>query len=92
MSAARSWRLDRSTPGSRATETADRLRHGGGAYLRLRHDGMPSFHEGLHVPPAAGGAALGLGHSCFRYVTPANSGGHDAHASAQGVFTGGERG
>ena len=44
---------------ARATETTDRLRDDGGAYLRLWHDGMRFFHEGLHARLLAGGAAEG---------------------------------
>lgn len=46
-----------STKYARATETTDRLRDGGGAYLRLWHDGMRFFHRGLHERLIAGGAA-----------------------------------
>ena len=42
---------------SRATETTDRLRDDGGAYLRLWHDGLRYFHTGLHARLMAGGAA-----------------------------------
>src|SRR5665648_211982 len=42
---------------SRATETTDRLRDDGGAYLRLWHDRMRYFHKGLHARLMAGGAA-----------------------------------
>jgi hypothetical protein len=42
---------------ARATETTDRLRDDGGAYLRLWHEGMRYFHKGLHARLVAGGAA-----------------------------------
>ena len=42
---------------ARATETTDRLRDDGGAYLRLWHDGMRYFHKGLHARLLASGAA-----------------------------------
>ncbi len=42
---------------ARATETTDRLRDDGGAYLRLWHDRMRYFHKGLHARLLAGGAA-----------------------------------
>jgi len=42
---------------ARATETTDRLRDDGGAYLRLWHDGMRYFHKALHARLVAGGAA-----------------------------------
>jgi len=42
---------------ARATETTDRLRDDGGAYLRLWHEGMHYHHKGLHTRLVAGGAA-----------------------------------
>ena len=42
---------------ARATETTDRLRDDGGAYLRLWDDRMRYFHKGLHARLLAGGAA-----------------------------------
>jgi hypothetical protein len=42
---------------SRATETTERLRDDGGAYLRLWHDKMRYYHAGLHERLVAGGAA-----------------------------------
>ena len=42
---------------ARATETTDRLRDDGGAYLRLWDDRMRYFHTGLHERLLAGGAA-----------------------------------
>ena len=42
---------------ARATETTDRLRDEGGAYLRLWDDRMRYFHKGLHARLLAGGAA-----------------------------------
>src|SRR5664280_1812051 len=42
---------------SRATETTERLRGGGGAYLRLWHGKMRYYHVGLHERLVAGGAA-----------------------------------
>jgi hypothetical protein len=44
---------------SRATETTERLRDDGGAYLRLWHDKMRYYHAGLHERLVAGGAAKG---------------------------------
>ena len=38
----------------RATETTDRLRHDGGAYLRLWDDRVRYLHSGLHARLAAG--------------------------------------
>jgi len=42
---------------ARATETTDRLRDDGGAYLRLWDERMRYFHTGLHERLLAGGAA-----------------------------------
>ena len=42
---------------ARATETTDRLRDDGGAYLRLWHERMRFYHKGLHSRLLAGGAA-----------------------------------
>ena len=42
---------------ARATETTDRLRDDGGAYLRLWDERMRYFHKGLHARLLAGGAA-----------------------------------
>jgi len=42
---------------ARATETTDRLRDDGGAYLRLWHERMRYSHKGLHARLLAGGAA-----------------------------------
>jgi len=42
---------------SRATETTERLRDDGGAYLRLWHERMRYYHAGLHERLVAGGAA-----------------------------------
>ncbi len=42
---------------SRATETTERLRDDGGAYLRLWHKGMSYYHAALHERLVAGGAA-----------------------------------
>ena len=42
---------------ARATETTDRLRDDGGAYLRLWDARMRYFHKGLHARLLAGGAA-----------------------------------
>jgi len=42
---------------SRATETTERLRDDGGAYLRLWHERMRFYHAGLHERLVAGGAA-----------------------------------
>jgi hypothetical protein len=42
---------------ARATETTDRLRDDGGAFLRLWHYGMRYFHKRLHARLVAGGAA-----------------------------------
>jgi len=42
---------------ARATETTDRLRDDGGAYLRLWDHRMRYFHKGLHARLLAGGAA-----------------------------------
>ena len=42
---------------ARATETTDRLRDDGGAYLRLWDDRMRYVHAGLHARLLAGGAA-----------------------------------
>ncbi len=42
---------------SRATETTERLRDDGGAYLRLWHGKMRYYHAGLHERLVAGGAA-----------------------------------
>ena len=42
---------------SRATETTERLRDDGGAYLRLWHEKMRYYHAGLHERLVAGGAA-----------------------------------
>ncbi len=42
---------------ARATETTDRLRDDGGAYLRLWDERMRFFHTGLHARLVAGGAA-----------------------------------
>lgn len=41
---------------SRATETTERLRDDGGAYLRLWHDKMRYYHAGLHARLVAGHA------------------------------------
>ena len=43
----------------RATETTDRLRNDGGAYLRLWDDGLAYYHGGLHERLLAGGAGEG---------------------------------
>ena len=43
---------------ARATETTDRLRDDGGAYLRLWDERMRFFHTGLHARLVAGGAVI----------------------------------
>jgi len=55
------WRLEASraihTRYARATETTDRLRNDGGAYLRLWDDRACFYHRGLHARLLAGAAA-----------------------------------
>ena len=57
------WRLvetrDIHTRYARATETTDRLRNDGGAYLRLWDERQSYYHRGLHERLLAGGAGDG---------------------------------
>ena len=57
------WRLAETraihTRYGRATETTDRLRNDGGAYLRLWDDRQAYYHRGLHERLVAGGAGAG---------------------------------
>jgi len=69
---------------SRATETTDRLRDDGGAYLRLWHDGMCYFHKGLPARLVADGAAEERDLVAPRRAAPSAS--TTSRSTAAGVF------